>query len=188
MVFIFTLIFRWLWILSTFIVCLIIASTLTFLLAPRNISITNKSLDLHPYNITLIPNFDNTTTIGMNLFFEEVFEIHNSNFFHVKMKNLTLELNRISHLVAPQITYEKDFPLNARESTEVLVKMKYTMYTDTDPYVELCINHVINELFALVTTTFQFSTLWTNNVEIQIKNTQYLYCTNSNVTRYLEQL
>ena len=118
----------------------------------------------------------------MNIFFQEVFEIHNANFFEVKMKNLTLELNRISHLVAPQITYVKDSPLKARSSTNVNVSVKYIMYAETDPYVNLCIESVINELFALVTTTFQFSTLWSSDLEVQLKNTQYLYCRYTNIT------
>lgn len=171
----------WLWILSTFIVCLIIASTLTFLLAPRTISITNKQVDLHPFNITQITDSDNAT-VGLSLSFMEIFEIHNANFFRVKMKNLTLELNRISHLVAPKIAYTKDFPLDARESTNVTVNVTYIMYADSDPYVDLCNTGVINELFALITTTFQFSTLWSGDLEVQLKNTQYLYCRFTNST------
>jgi hypothetical protein len=176
----------WLWILSTFIVCLVIASTLTFLLAPRTISISNKLVDLHPFNITKITDPDNNT-IGINLSFQEIFEIHNANFFQVKMKNLTLELNRISHLVAPKIIYNKDTPIDARESTNVSVNVTYIMYSETDPYVDLCDKGVINELFALMTTTFQFSTLWSADVEVQLKNTQYLYCrfTNSTIPHHM---
>ncbi len=172
---------RWLWILSTFIVCLIIATTLTFLLAPRVISVSSSQSDLHPYNITNIYTPDNVT-IGKNIFFEEIYEIYNANFFEVKMINLTLELNRISHLVAPQITYVKDLPLKPREKTNVSVSVKYIMYSETDPYVDLCDRGVINELFALVTTTFQFSTLWSKDVEAQVKATQYLYCRYTNLT------
>lgn len=170
----------WLWILMTFIACLLVAFILTFILAPRNISISNSLVDLHPYNISIISNFENQT-VGMNIFFEETFHIQNYNFFQVTMKNLTLELNRISHLVAPQISYPKNFPLKPRERTEVIVKVKYIMYSETDPYVDLCTREVINELFALITTTFSFTTLWTSGLEVQTKNTQYLYCTNSSI-------
>jgi len=179
--FFFNCAFRWLWILSTFIVCLIIASTLTFLLAPRIISVSTRKVDIHPYNISNIVNPDNIT-IGKNIFFEEVYEIYNGNFFQIKMKNLTLELNRVSHLVAPQITYQKDSPLKPRESTNVSVKVKYIMYSETDPYVDLCDHGIINELFALITTTFQFDTLWSSDVEVQLKTTQYLYCRYTNLT------
>lgn len=172
----------WLWILSTFIVCLIIASTLTFILAPRNITISNKLVDLHPFNITVIKDADNET-IGMDLFFQEIFQVKNNNYFEVHMKNLTLELNRISHLVAPTISYDKNKSLKPRDSTEVIVNIKYPMYTEQDPYVDLCIKEIINELFALITTTFSFTTLWTNDLEVQIKNTQYLYCTNSSILK-----
>lgn len=170
----------WLWILSTFIVCLVIAATLTFILAPRNISIVNRLVELHPYNLSLIKNYDNKTT-GLNIFFEETYEVTNNNFFTVHMVNLTLELNRISHMTAPKISYEKNLPLKPRKSTQVPVKIQYVMYSETDPYVDLCMREVINELFALVTTTFSFNTLWNNGMEIQIKNTQYLYCTNSSI-------
>lgn len=170
----------WLWILCTVIVCLLIASALIFILAPRNIYIQNKLIDLHPYNISLQKDFDNRT-IGLNIFFEETYEVTNNNYYEVHMSNLTLELNRISRLTAPKISYTKNLPLKPRSSTEVVVKVSYLMYAQTDPYVKLCLDEVINELFALVTTTFSFNTLWNNRLEVQAKNTQYLYCTNSSI-------
>ncbi len=169
---------RWLWILSTFIVCLIIASILTFTLAPRNISISTKLSDLHPFNISHIENYENKT-IGLCIFFNDTFEVTNSNYFEVHMKNLTLEINRISHVTAPQIKYVKDLPLKPRSRTEVTVEVKYMMYAETDVYVDLCIKNIVNELFSLMTATFSFTTLWSNDLQVQLKSTQYIYCTNS---------
>lgn len=93
------------------------------------------------------------------------------------MENVTLELNRIAHLTNPELTYEKNIAIAPRDTTDVKVQVKYTMYGETDPYVDLCSKGVINQLFALVSSTFSFKTLWTNGVNIQVKDTQYLYCT-----------
>lgn len=174
----------WLWILSTFIVCLIIAGSLTFTLAPRNISIISSKQDLHPINITDIVDFENKT-IGINIFFLETYEITNNNYYVVHMKNLTLEVNRISHVTAPQIKYEKETPLKPRSTTEVSVEVKYVMYKETDVYVDLCLKEIVNELFALMTATFSFTTLWSNDLEVQLKSTQYIYCTNSSATHHI---
>jgi hypothetical protein len=167
---------RWLWILSTFIVCVTIAIGLTFLLAPRSMKLSNTLVDLYPYNITYIYDINNET-IGINIFFEEKFHIQNDNFYEVHMKNLTLELNRISHLTSPQIAYDRNVPIAPRSSIDLVVKVKYIMYTVNDAYAGLCIKGIINELFALITTTFSFSTLWNSSEEATVKSTQYLYCT-----------
>lgn len=175
---------RWLWILSTFIVCLIVAGSLTFTLAPRSISISSKLTDLHPFNITDIVDFENNT-IGINIFFLETYEITNNNYYVVHMKNLTLEVNRVSHVTAPQIKYEKETPLKPRSTTEVTVEVKYVMYKETDVYVDLCLKEIVNELFALMTATFSFTTLWSNDLEVQLKSTQYIYCTNSSAVHQI---
>lgn len=170
----------WLWILSTFIVCLLIAGALTYFLAPRNLHISSDLTEIHPYNITYIRNSRNKT-VGLDIYFEEKFIVKNDNFFKAEMKNMTVQLNRISHLTAPQIIYQKNLPINSRDNTEVTVKVKYNMFGESDPYVDLCDKSIINNLFVLISASLSFSTLWNGAQEVQLQKTQYLYCTNSSI-------
>lgn len=101
------------------------------------------------------------------------------------MANVTLELNRIAHLTNPELSYEKNIALSPRDTTDIKVKVKYVMYGETDPYVDLCSKGVINELFALISSTFSFKTLWTNGLDIQVKVTQYLFCTEESIISHV---
>ena len=50
------------------------------------------------------------------------------------MNNLTLDVTRISKVNSPDLIYEKNFVLQPKSSTIVNVKVKYTMYSEDDPY------------------------------------------------------
>ena len=97
----------WLWILGTVLVCLLSASTILFVLAPRSVEITNKMSYLRPYNMSYITDH-NSTVIGMILYFDEIYSIDNKNFYDIKIIDVALQLNRNSHVVLPQIENDKD--------------------------------------------------------------------------------
>ncbi|CAF0706983.1 unnamed protein product [Brachionus calyciflorus] len=167
----------WLWILSTFSLCLFVVFLLMFWLSPRSIEIINDASDVHPYNFTFIKD-NNVTIIGMILHFDETFHIKNNNYFSIEMKNISLQLNRNSHYTMPKICYPKDFLIPARTSVDFTVKVKYIMYSVNDPYAGLCITGILNNLFSFISTSFSFSTLWNRNLLLESNKIQYIYCSN----------
>lgn len=164
--------------MGTFLVCLSIASFLTFILAPRSIQFNNDITYLKPYNVSYITDHNSTVT-GMILYFNEVYNIQNNNYYEIKITSLTLQLNRNSHVVLPQISYEKDFVIPGRSKKNFEIKVKYIFYTLNDPYASLCIRGVLNELFSLISTSFSFSTIWTKTEQFDTSNVQYIYCSNN---------
>lgn len=165
----------------TIALCFLTVSLLTFLLAPRSISIKNGLTNLKPDNLSIIYDH-NSTIIGMILYFDEIYTVENNNFYSIKLNTLSLQLNRNSHLIMPMISYKNDETIGPRVTKQVEVKVKYIMYTLNDPYASLCIRGVLNELFTLVSSSFSFSTLWTNNEQDAISNVQYIYCSNSSIS------
>lgn len=156
------------------------ASFIAFLLAPRSVIITNNLTYLRPYNISFISdNSDTDTIIGMILYFDEVYTIENKNYYQIKIQDLLLQLNRNSHVVLPQIEYEKNAVIVGRSTHQYVVKVKYIFYTLNDPYASLCIRGILNELFSLISTSFSFSTIWTKSQQFDVSNLQYIYCSNS---------
>lgn len=169
------------WILSTLFICILIVIMLVFWLSPRKIIISAVKSDVHPYNFSLITD-KNSTTLGIILEFEEIYRIKNENYYSVTMKNLSLQLNRNSHITLPKIAYIKDYSISARASVDFSVYVKYIMYTLNDPYAGLCITGVLNNLFCLISSSFTFSTLWDSSLLQDTSKIQYIYC--SNTTRY----
>ena len=158
-----------------------VAVLVTYLIAPRSVAVVNNLVNIQPYNITPIQDTSGQT-IGITLYFEEQFNIKNDNFYDIKMRNLTLQINRNSHVTLPKILYTKDLTITRRTSIVLVVKVKYMMYSmidQNDPYADLCVKGVINELFSLISTSFAFSTLWTNNEQAYINNVQYIFCKNT---------
>ena len=52
-------------------------------------------------------------------------------------------------------TFKKKKPSRHFHPSPVLnVKVKYIMYKEDDPYAELCINNIINQLFTLIYLNF----------------------------------
>lgn len=124
----------WLWILITIIFCSMIAITITFLFVPRTIHIKNEILNVEPYNITFINEFNSTKIIGIEIDFDEQYVIQNDNFYPIEMNNLTLELTRISHVTTPDLDYERNVAIAPRKSKIIDVRVKYVMYIQNDPY------------------------------------------------------
>lgn len=154
-----------------------------FWISPRTIAITNEASDVHPFNFTIIKD-NNLTIVGMILHFEETFKIKNQNFYSIEMKNLSLQLNRNSHLTMPKIFYQKNYVIPARTSVDFNVKVRYIMYSINDPYAGLCISGVLNNLFSLITTAFSFSTIWDSNLLIDLNKIQYIYCSNRTLSHF----
>jgi hypothetical protein len=169
----------WLWIILTIILCGSLATLLTFLLVPRAITVSNDIVNVKPYNITYLTGQNSTRIIGMAILFNEQYVIQNSNFYNIKMSNLTLELTRINVVTEPELIYNQNEPIPPRSSVTINVKVKYIMYKEDDPYAELCINNIINQLFTLITTTFSFSAIWNTYQESHLKSIQYLTCSSS---------
>lgn len=167
----------------TFSVCIIIVILLVLWLSPRKIIISAVKSDVHPYNFTLITD-KNSSTLGIILEFEEMFQIKNENFYSVTMKNLSLQLNRNSHITLPKISYTKDYVLPARANVNFSVLVKYIMYSLNDPYAGLCITGVLNNLFCLISSSFTFSTLWDSSLLQDTSKIQYIYCSNKTLSRY----
>ncbi|RNA30055.1 transmembrane protein -like [Brachionus plicatilis] len=173
----------WLWMLLTLSICIVIVILLVFWLSPRKIIISAVKSDVYPYNFTLITD-KNSTTLGIILEFEEVFRIKNENYFSVSLKNLSLQLNRNSHITLPKISYTKDFVLPSRANVDFSVFVKYIMYSLNDPYAGLCITGVLNNLFCLISSSFTFSTLWDSSMLQDTSRIQYIYCSNKTLSRY----
>lgn len=157
--------------------CLLVASFISFLMAPRSVAITNQITYLKPYNTSYITDH-NSTIIGMILYFDEMYTIENKNYYEIKISEVVLQLNRNSHVVLPQIEYDKDTLVAGRSNRQFLIKVRYIFYTLNDPYASLCIRGVINELFSLITSSFSFSTIWTKSQQYDVSSVQYLYCAN----------
>lgn len=170
----------WIWILITFLLCFIASFGIYFFLSPRSIDIKSIYQNVKPYNITYIRD-TNSTTVGLIIDFNEKYSITNKNFYSVHMKNVTLQLNRNSRVTLPKLSYRKNVEIGARQNQTINVKVKYILYTLNDPYVQLCINEVLNDLFTLVSTYFSFSTLWNNDERYFIDSMQYIYCSNTSV-------
>ena len=155
-----------------------------FFLSPRSIKITNSSTHIKPYNITYIQAHNGTSAIiGIILDFEESFSIENPNFYTVYMRNVSLQLNRNSRILLPKLSYTKGLPIERRGNDTFQLKVKYTLSILNDPYVQLCINNIIDDLFTLVSSAFSFSTLWSNDETYMTESMQYLFCTNNSALR-----
>ena len=124
----------WLWILITIIFCSMIAITVTFLFVPRTIIIKNEIVNVEPYNISFITEFNSTKIIGIEIDFIEQYLIQNDNFYPIKMNNISLELTRISHITTPDLDYDQNVAISPRKSKLINVRVKYVMYTQNDPY------------------------------------------------------
>jgi hypothetical protein len=101
---------------------------------PRSIVITNDLVNVEPYNITYIMGNNASKVLGIEIYFIENYKIQNNNFFSIKMNNLTLEVTRISKVSSPDLIYEKNVFLQPKSTNIVNVKVKYTMYSQDDPY------------------------------------------------------
>ena len=167
--------------MATFLLCLIISFAVFFFLLPRSIQITSQQTHIRPYNLTYIRDLSNSSTTGVIILFEETYMVKNHNFYSVTMKNLTLQLNRNSRVSLPQLSYKQNMRVSARGSETIHIKIKYSLYTLYDPYVDLCINNVISDLFTMVSTYFSFSTLWTSDQRFIVDTMQYIYCSNQSV-------
>lgn len=167
----------WMWTLGTFLICLVSASIVAFLLAPRSVSIVNQVTDLKPYNISYITS-QNGTIMGMVLYFDETYLIDNNNFYEIRITNLVLQLNRNSHVVLPQINFEHNAVVSGRTKRNFVVNVRYIFYTLNDPYASLCIRGVIDELFTLISASFTFSNIWTKSQQYDTSDVQYLFCNN----------
>lgn len=165
----------WLWVLITFIVCIVASSVSIVLLAPREISIKNDYTSLKPKNISLLKGPTNDT-IGLQINFTTQYEIYNKNFFDIKLRNILFDINRNGDVTRPIISYQKNFTISARKNVSFSINVSYTMYTDNDPYAQLCISHTINDLFSLITSTFTFTTLWSSNQQFRLDSMQYIVC------------
>jgi LEA14-like dessication related protein len=165
----------WLWVLITFVVCIIVSSVLIALLAPREISIKNDLTLLKPKNVSLLKGPSNDT-IGLQINFTTQYDIYNENYFDIKLRNILFDINRNGDVTRPSISYEKNFTIEARKNISFSIHVSYAMYTDDDPYAQLCITHTINNLFSLITSTFTFSTLWSSNQQFRIDSMQYIVC------------
>ncbi len=167
----------------TIVICILLGAIIVLILAPRPIKSLNDQMYVDPYNISLIKD-ENKTMIGFTLTFEESFELINSNYYSIQMRNLTLQIDRDSRRILPKLFYQKGFEIPALSTRVLKVKVMYSMYLLDDPYAGLCAQGLLNNLFSLVSTSFSFSTLWNLNEQINLNTLQYVSC--KNVTKVLD--
>ena len=167
----------------TIAICALLGSLIALLLVPRPIKALNEVVYIEPYNFSLIKD-GNSSVIGFTLTFEESFDLVNSNYYSIHMRNLTLQIDRDSHRILPKLFYHKDFKIPALTRKIFKVKVKYSMYLLDDPYARLCVKGLLNNLFSSVSTSFSFATLWNLNEQINLNTLQYISCKNVSTIKY----
>ncbi len=167
--------FSWLWILLTVVCCALFASLLSFLFAPREVSVKNDILNLQALNISNILDLNNQT-IGLIISFKDTFFIQNNNYFAIKLNKIQFEINRNLRSIEPKIRFDKNMVIQARRRELVDIFVDYEMFSDEDPYTNFCLDGLIKNLFSLVKTTFTFSTIWSANLQTSISVMQYIGC------------
>ena len=160
------------------VACIILALVSCYLLAPREITLQNNLVTLKPTNITYINDIVTNNTIGLIINFNTQYEVHNKNFFQVSLQSLLLDINRNSHSTQPKLTYQKETKIAPRSIGSVRIGITYAIYSNYDPYANLCLSGSLNDLFSMISATFSFATLWTNNQQSRIDVMQYIVCRN----------
>ena len=169
---------RFFWKLLCFITLLLVLLVGIYVLSPRQIEVTTRFEKLDPYEFETIKD-KNGTAIGMVLYFEEKFHIKNVNYYNITLRDLELKFKRHSHANLPKLSYEKHLVIPAMSEKSVDVQVKYTLYIQTDPHVDLCIKGILFDLHAGVHGRFSFRTPWTRDQPVEIKEDQYIMCQNS---------
>ncbi len=166
----------------SFIFLLLVATILTgvYFLTPRNIEVTNNFEYMEPYEINLIKD-QNSTAIGMILYFEEKFSVKNFNFYKINLRDISLKFKRHSHVSSPKLSYKKHLEIPALSEKLIDVKVKLALYSKMDEHVDLCIKGLIADIFSSVKGEFSFGTMLTGNKLVEIKEVQYINCTPKHV-------
>lgn len=164
------------WIVLTIVICVLLGAIISFLLAPRSIVIANDVKNVKPYDFVKKVDEQNRT-IGLTLNFEENFDMKNNNFYSVQVRKLTLQLDRNSERILPKIGFTPNFNVPGLANKTFSVKISYDIYS-RDPYDKLCIESIIDSIFASVVSSFSFSTFWTSDQTVNFSKIQYIGCSN----------
>lgn len=167
------------WTFVGFIILSIILITFSFIMAPRKLYIENKLVDLVPYNLSQIKD-SNSSVIGLVLYFEEKFTIHNYNFYKIKLDSVNLKIKRKSINNLPKLSYSSSFEVGPLSENTLSIKIEYVVYRN-DVYVDLCLRDELNDLFSYITTSFTYSTFIQSNCKHEVNNLQFISCKNKTI-------